>query len=68
MLPDAETMRERMLALAYEEGMVDGVEARTAGLVQNAIEVRPSSFLSAARGLSVLMRPVGTSRSTTCAT
>ncbi|GAA5856803.1 hypothetical protein JCM9279_002021 [Rhodotorula babjevae] len=38
MLPDAETMRERMLALAYEEGMPDGVEARSAALVQGAIE------------------------------
>ncbi|GAA6057885.1 hypothetical protein JCM3770_001816 [Rhodotorula araucariae] len=38
LLPDAETLRERMLAVAYEEGMVEGVEARTAGLVQGAIE------------------------------
>jgi len=45
MLPDAETMRERMLALAYEEGMPDGVEARSAALVQGAIEVRSSPLL-----------------------
>ncbi|BGP42138.1 hypothetical protein JCM10449v2_006141 [Rhodotorula kratochvilovae] len=38
LLPDAETLQERMLAVAYEEGMVEGVEARTAGLVQGAIE------------------------------
>ncbi|GAA5916845.1 hypothetical protein JCM8208_007002, partial [Rhodotorula glutinis] len=38
MLPDAETLRERMLALAYEEGMPDGVEARSAALVQGAVE------------------------------
>ncbi|KPV73749.1 uncharacterized protein RHOBADRAFT_54934 [Rhodotorula graminis WP1] len=38
MLPDAETLRERMVALAYEEGMPDGVEARSAALVQGAIE------------------------------
>ncbi|GAA6007255.1 Hfi1p [Rhodotorula paludigena] len=38
LLPDADTLRDRMLALAYEEGMVEGVEGRVAGLVQGAIE------------------------------
>lgn len=46
MLPDAETLRERMLALAYEEGMPDGVEARSAALVQGAVEVRSPLSLS----------------------
>ncbi|GAA5968640.1 hypothetical protein JCM21900_006410 [Sporobolomyces salmonicolor] len=38
MLPDAATLQDRMLLLAYEEGMVEGVEARTAGLVSGAID------------------------------
>ncbi|GAA5897257.1 hypothetical protein JCM5296_000983 [Sporobolomyces johnsonii] len=38
MLPDADTLQDRMLLIAYEEGMVEGVEARTAGLVSGAID------------------------------
>ncbi|GAA6012184.1 hypothetical protein JCM10207_002751 [Rhodosporidiobolus poonsookiae] len=37
-LPDTDTLHDRMTALTYEEGLPDGVEGRAAGLVQGAIE------------------------------
>ena len=39
-LPDAETLRDRMMLIAYEEGMIDGVDGSgVANLLSNAMDV-----------------------------
>lgn len=40
LLPDSDTLRDRMTATAYEEGLPEGVEGRASALVQGAMEVR----------------------------
>lgn len=43
MLPDGDTLHDRMLQVAYEEGLATGVEGRAAGLLSSAIDVRALS-------------------------
>ncbi|GAA5969594.1 hypothetical protein JCM11641_008171 [Rhodosporidiobolus odoratus] len=45
-LPDSEGMRDRMLLLAYEAGLTEGVESRVAGLMEGAIEDHLQNMLA----------------------
>lgn len=38
-LPDGDTLHDRMLAVGYEEGLASGVEGRAAGLLSGAMDV-----------------------------
>ncbi|GAA6043858.1 hypothetical protein JCM8097_001191 [Rhodosporidiobolus ruineniae] len=38
LLPDSETLRDRMLGLAFEDGLIEGVEGRAATLLHDAVE------------------------------
>lgn len=38
-LPDNDTMRDRMNVLAFDSGLLEGVDARTAALCTEALEV-----------------------------
>ncbi|BGO93752.1 hypothetical protein NBRC10512_006563 [Rhodotorula toruloides] len=46
-LPDSETLRDRMTATAYEEGLAEGVEGRASTLVQGAMEHHLKNMLAA---------------------
>ncbi|BGP18485.1 hypothetical protein JCM10213_001199 [Rhodosporidiobolus nylandii] len=46
MLPDSETLRDRMLLLAYEDELVEGVESRATGLMHAAIEQHLTSMIA----------------------
>ncbi|GAA6025497.1 hypothetical protein JCM11491_002840 [Sporobolomyces phaffii] len=51
-LPDADTLRDRMMLIAYEEGMVDGVEgAAVANLLSNAVDYYVKQIISSAASL-----------------
>ncbi|GAA5837459.1 hypothetical protein JCM11251_002112 [Rhodosporidiobolus azoricus] len=51
MLPDQETTRDRMLMVAYEDGLVEGVESRAATLLQSAIEQHLKNMIASAISL-----------------
>ncbi|GAA5993106.1 hypothetical protein JCM10908_003108 [Rhodotorula pacifica] len=45
-LPDGDTLHDRMLAVAYEEGLAGGVEGRATGLLSSAIEHRLQDMIA----------------------
>ncbi|GAA5992483.1 hypothetical protein JCM5350_003491 [Sporobolomyces pararoseus] len=51
-LPDAETLRDRMMLIAYEEGMIDGVDGSgVANLLSNAMDYYVKQIISSAVSL-----------------
>ncbi|GAA5912735.1 Hfi1p [Sporobolomyces salmoneus] len=51
-LPDADTLRDRMLLIAYEEGMVDGIDGPgVANLLSNAVDYYVKQVITSAVSL-----------------